>query len=81
MRVLIPSALRSYTQIYEAAAYGATLDEVLDGALGAQATERWPAVYGYSFGHIAHQVTLPLGVRARLDAGAQTLTLLEPAVG
>lgn len=30
MRVLIPSALRSYTQIYEAAAYGATLDEVLD---------------------------------------------------
>ncbi|OYU30805.1 MAG: LD-carboxypeptidase [Comamonadaceae bacterium PBBC2] len=57
-----------------------TLDEVLDGALGAQAPERWPAVYGYSFGHIAHQVTLPLGVRARLDVGAQTLTLLEPAV-
>ena len=58
-----------------------TLDEVLDSALGAQAPERWPAVYGYSFGHIAHQVTLPLGVRARLDVGAQTLTLLEPAVG
>ncbi len=58
-----------------------TLDEVLDSALSAQAAERWPAVYGYSFGHIAHQVTLPLGVRARLDSTAQTLTLLEPAVG
>lgn len=58
-----------------------SLDEVLESALGPQAPETWPAVYGYSFGHIAHQVTLPLGVRARLDAGAQTLSLLEPAVG
>jgi len=39
-----------------------------------------PAGYGYSFGHIPHQLTLPVGVRARLDTAAQTLTLLEPAV-
>jgi len=39
-----------------------------------------PAVSGYSFGHIRHQFTMPLGVRATLDTGAQTLTLLEPAV-
>ncbi len=39
-----------------------------------------PAVYGYSFGHIADQFTLPMGVNARLDTQAQTLTLLEPAV-
>jgi muramoyltetrapeptide carboxypeptidase len=39
-----------------------------------------PAGYGYSFGHIAHQVTLPVGIRARMDTRAQTLTLLEPAV-
>ncbi len=39
-----------------------------------------PAVYGYSFGHIAHQFTLPVGIRARLDTNAQTLTLLESAV-
>lgn len=39
-----------------------------------------PAVAGWSFGHVAHQMTLPLGVRARLDGGAGTLTLLEPAV-
>ena len=57
-----------------------TLDEVLNSAFGSPAPERWPAVYGYSFGHIAHQVTLPLGVRAMLDTEAQTLTLLEPAV-
>jgi muramoyltetrapeptide carboxypeptidase len=39
-----------------------------------------PSVYGYSFGHIADQFTLPIGVMARLDTAAQTLTLLEPAV-
>lgn len=39
-----------------------------------------PSVYGYSFGHIANQFTLPMGVRARLNTGEQTLTLLEPAV-
>jgi muramoyltetrapeptide carboxypeptidase len=39
-----------------------------------------PAVTGYSIGHIRNQFTLPIGVRARLDTEAQTLTLLEPAV-
>jgi muramoyltetrapeptide carboxypeptidase len=37
-------------------------------------------VYGYSFGHIPHQFTIPMGIRARLDTEAQTLTLLESAV-
>lgn len=39
-----------------------------------------PALSGAAFGHGRHNVALPLGVRARLDAGAGTLTLLEPAV-
>lgn len=39
-----------------------------------------PAVAGCSFGHIANQFTIPIGIRARLDAGAATLTLLESAV-
>ncbi len=39
-----------------------------------------PAVYGLSFGHVRDQLVLPLGIRARLDADARTLTLLEPAV-
>jgi muramoyltetrapeptide carboxypeptidase len=38
-----------------------------------------PAVYGYSFGHIAQQFTIPVGILARLDTEAETLTLLEPA--
>ncbi|RZA31443.1 MAG: LD-carboxypeptidase [Lysobacteraceae bacterium] len=39
-----------------------------------------PAVTGYSIGHIRHQFTIPVGVRATLDTERQTLTLLEPAV-
>lgn len=39
-----------------------------------------PAVAGYSFGHIRHQFTLPVGVLARLDTEQQTLTLLEAGV-
>ena len=41
---------------------------------------RVPAGYGYAIGHIPQQYTLPVGARARLDADARTLTLLEPAV-
>jgi muramoyltetrapeptide carboxypeptidase len=39
-----------------------------------------PAVTGLSFGHVAYHFTIPLGIRARLDATERTLTLLEPAV-
>ena len=53
-----------------------TLAETIDGQAEALTV---PAVYGYSFGHIAHQFTLPIGVMARLDTDAQTLTLLESA--
>lgn len=56
---------------------GLSLDEVIDDHF---ASLNIPSVYGYSFGHIRHQLTLPIGIRARLDTGAQTLTLLEPAV-
>ena len=39
-----------------------------------------PSAYGLSFGHIASQWVLPIGARARFDADARTLTLLESAV-
>jgi muramoyltetrapeptide carboxypeptidase len=39
-----------------------------------------PAVAGYSFGHIRHQFTIPVGIRATLDTERQTVTLLEAAV-
>ena len=41
---------------------------------------RAPAAYGFSFGHVTPQVTLPVGIRARMDADAGTITLLESAV-
>jgi muramoyltetrapeptide carboxypeptidase len=39
-----------------------------------------PVLAGLPFGHVPHNWTLPFGVRARLDADAGTLGLLEPAV-
>ena len=39
-----------------------------------------PVAYGFPIGHIDDQWTLPLGVRARLDAGSGDLELLEAAV-
>jgi len=50
---------------------------VLEGAIAALGL---PAIAGAAFGHGRRNVALPVGVRARLDAGAGTLTLLEPAV-
>ena len=54
-----------------------TMGEVLDDNFAAL---KIPSVYGYSFGHIPHQMTLPVGVRAELNTAEQTLTLLESAV-
>jgi muramoyltetrapeptide carboxypeptidase len=39
-----------------------------------------PAASGLSFGHLRQHFTMPLGIRARFDAGERTLTILEPAV-
>lgn len=39
-----------------------------------------PAVTGYSIGHIRNQFTIPMGIKATLDAERQTVTLLEAAV-
>lgn len=39
-----------------------------------------PVVAGFAFGHAAHQLTVPLGLVATLDACAGTLTMHEPAL-
>jgi len=36
-----------------------------------------PLVYGYSFGHIDHQCSLPIGVKASLDTNLNQIQLLE----
>jgi muramoyltetrapeptide carboxypeptidase len=59
------------------AADAPSIAEVLEDRLGDLGV---PVATGFPFGHGADNWTLPLGVRARLDADAGTLTLLEPAV-
>jgi len=39
-----------------------------------------PVIYGAPLGHEPEKITLPLGVKARLDSRKPALTLLEPAV-
>jgi len=37
-----------------------------------------PMIFDYPMGHAAQMLSLPLGIRASLDANAGTLTYLEP---
>ena len=52
-------------------------DEVLDTYFGPLGI---PVAHGFPIGHVDDQWTMPLGVRARLDAGQGELVLLEAAV-
>lgn len=56
---------------------GFTLSQVLDQHLTPLGV---PAFQGALFGHIADQFSLPVGVRAEIDADAGTIRILEPAV-
>ena len=38
-----------------------------------------PSIYGLSFGHIKDQMTLPIGVKAKIHTGKAEITLLESA--
>ncbi|HEX9981838.1 MAG TPA: LD-carboxypeptidase [Thermoanaerobaculia bacterium] len=54
-----------------------SLEDVLRDRFGGLAK---PALSGLSFGHIEQKLTLPVGVRATVDADAGTLSLDEAAV-
>ena len=56
------------------------LHPVADALLEFAERHRVPAVRDLPFGHVEHNCTLPVGVRARLDADAATLEIVEPAV-
>ena len=78
LRHLAGVVIGRFTDLERSSADGALgLDEVLGNYLGPL---RIPVAYGFPVGHIDDQWTLPLGVRARLDADAGELDVLEPAV-
>jgi muramoyltetrapeptide carboxypeptidase len=54
-----------------------SFSQVIDQHLAGQKT---PAGYGFSFGHIAPQWTIPVGVNASVDTQRGTINLLEAAV-
>jgi muramoyltetrapeptide carboxypeptidase len=54
-----------------------TLKQAIDDLL---APLQIPATYGFAFGHIDNMITIPNGIRARMNAGRNSLRLLEPAV-
>lgn len=56
---------------------GFTLSEVLEHHLAPLGV---PVFSGLDFGHVDEQFSLPIGVRAEIDADKGTLKLLEPAV-
>lgn len=59
-------------------AYGGfTVSELLDQHLSPLGI---PVYQGAQFGHVASQFSLPVGIRAEMDADAGTIRLLEPAV-
>jgi muramoyltetrapeptide carboxypeptidase len=68
-----------FTDMKRGAGDGGALgfDEVLTTYLGPLGV---PVAYGFPFGHIDDQWTLPIGARARLDAGSGEVDLLEAAV-
>jgi muramoyltetrapeptide carboxypeptidase len=71
-------AIGQFTDMKRATTEGAlAFDEVLLTYFGPSGI---PVAMGFPFGHVDEQWSLPLGVRARLDAGQGTLELLEAAV-
>jgi muramoyltetrapeptide carboxypeptidase len=59
------------------AAAGLTLREILDDFIVPAGK---PAIYGLACGHGAYHLTLPVGVRARLDASRGIVTVVESGV-
>ncbi|HEU5303068.1 MAG TPA: LD-carboxypeptidase [Gemmatimonadales bacterium] len=78
LRRLAGVAVGRFTDMKRSSGDGALgFDEVLASYLEPLGV---PVACGFPIGHIDAQWTLPLGVQARLDAGAGELELLEPAV-
>ncbi|HET9294733.1 MAG TPA: LD-carboxypeptidase, partial [Gemmatimonadales bacterium] len=78
LRKLAGVIIGQFTEMKRSTEDGALgFDEVLGTYL---APLRIPVAYGLPIGHVDDQWTLPIGIRARLDAGAGEVELLEPSV-
>ena len=78
LRHLAGVAVGRFTDLERAGPDGALgFDQILDHYFGPLGI---PVAYGFPIGHIEEQWTLPLGIRARLDADSGEVELLEPAV-
>ncbi len=77
---LAGAIIGQFTDMHRGAGEGGALgfDEVLSTYFAPLGI---PVAYGFPFGHVDDQWTLPIGARARLDAAAGEVDLLEPAVG
>lgn len=56
---------------------GFTVSEVLDQHFAPLGV---PAFQGALFGHVANQFSMPVGIRAEIDAGEGTIRILDPVV-
>ncbi len=78
LKNLAAAVIGRFTELDRATSDGALgFDEVLATYLEPLGI---PVAYGFPIGHIESQWTLPLGIRARLNADAGELELLEPGV-
>ena len=77
-RGLAGVAIGNFTEMKRATGDGGLgLDVVLDTYFGPLGV---PVAAGFPVGHLDSQWTVPIGVMAELDATAQEVTILEPAV-
>jgi muramoyltetrapeptide carboxypeptidase len=73
--IIVGEIVRSKPRDYDASL---SIWDVLRDRIGSVGK---PAIYGLCCGHGTHHLTLPLGVRARLDATQGRLWIEEPATG
>lgn len=74
---IVVGEVRLRTEHAEPAGPTLSIREVLEDLIGPLGK---PAIYGLACGHGTYHLTLPIGVRARLDAARGVLSIEEPAV-
>lgn len=79
-------ALQGVAAVVVGELQGCAVPEGSDGPSAEAVFGRWcgrrgiPCFSGLAFGHGRHRLTVPLGVRAEVDAGACALVITEPAL-